>query len=43
MAGTGRANIWRIENGKYAVTVDLLGKIADALGYEVDFIAKKQD
>ena len=31
-------NIARIETGKYSTGVDLLGKIADALGFEIDFV-----
>jgi transcriptional regulator with XRE-family HTH domain len=30
------ANIYKIENGKYNVSIDILGKICEALGYHVD-------
>ena len=33
-------NIARIETGRYSTGVDLLSKIADALGYKLDFIEK---
>lgn len=36
--GIQRAHITRIEAGKYSVGVDLLDKIAVALGMEVDFV-----
>ena len=33
-------NIARIETGRYSTGIDLLSKIADALGYKFDFIEK---
>ena len=36
--GIFQSNIARIEKGKYAVTVDILGRIADVLGMKVDFV-----
>ena len=39
--GLKRQNIERIELGKYSTGIDILGKIADALGYEIDFVKKK--
>lgn len=33
-------NIARIEIGRYSTGIDLLSKIADALGYKLDFIEK---
>ena len=33
-------NIARIETGRYSTGIDLLSKIADALGYKLDFIEK---
>ena len=35
-SGVNFANIYKIENGKYNVSIDILGKICDALGYHVD-------
>lgn len=35
MAGLDRTNIAKIENGKYSVGVDVLGKICKALGVEL--------
>ena len=35
-SGVNFANIYKIENGKYNVSVDILGKICEALGYHVD-------
>lgn len=37
-AGIDAANLSRIENGKYSVGLDILSKIATALGKKVDFI-----
>lgn len=37
-AGMKQGNIARIETGKYSTGIDLLSKIAHALGYEIDFI-----
>ena len=34
--GVNFANIYKIENGKYNVSIDILGKICEALGYHVD-------
>lgn len=34
--GVSFANIYKIENGKYNVSIDILGKICEALGYHVD-------
>lgn len=38
LAGIDAANLSRIENGKYWVGLDILSKIATALGKKVDFI-----
>lgn len=35
IAGLDRTNIAKIENGKYSVGVDVLGKICKALGVEI--------
>lgn len=35
-SGVNFANIYKIENGKYNVSIDILGKICEALGYHVD-------
>lgn len=35
MSGLDRTNIAKIENGKYSVGVDVLGKICKALGVEL--------
>lgn len=40
MADVSFANIYKIENGKYNVSIDILGKIADALGVEIELIEK---
>lgn len=34
--GVNFANIYKIENGKYNVSIDILGKICEALGCHVD-------
>ena len=36
--GVNFANIYKIENGKYNVSVDILGKICEALGCRIDLI-----
>ncbi len=41
LTGIASGNIARIEKGKYSTGIDLLGKIGDALGYELDFVIKK--
>lgn len=38
--GLLRNNISRIEQGKYSVGVDILAKIGDALGVQIDFVKK---
>ena len=37
-AGLNQSNIWRIENGKYSVGIDILAKIAEALEAKVDIV-----
>lgn len=41
MSGVIYSNISKIENGRYNVSVDILGKIADALGVELTMIEKE--
>jgi len=38
LTGLAPGNIARIETGKYSTGIDLLSKIGDALGYELDFV-----
>ena len=38
--GLQRSHIVRLEQGKYGATIDVLSAIADALGYQIDFIEK---
>lgn len=38
LAGIDAANLSRIENGKYSVGLDILSKIAAALGKKLDFV-----
>ena len=38
MVGLKYANVRSIEEGKYATTLDILNKIADALGVKLDFV-----
>ena len=38
LAGIDAANLSRIENGKYSVGIDILSKIAAALGKKIDFV-----
>lgn len=37
LSGLAFTTISKIENGKYNVSVDILGKVADALGYRLTF------
>ena len=41
--GLARVNISRIENGRYSPGLDILAKIADALGCELDIAEKSPD
>ena len=41
--GLAFTTISKIENGKYNVSVDILGKVADALGYKLTFEPKEED
>lgn len=40
LTGIDAANLCRIEQGKQSVGIDVLSKIANALGYKVDFVKK---
>lgn len=40
-SGVHYSNIAKIENGKYNVSVDILGKVADALGYKLTFAERR--
>lgn len=40
LTGIGSGHIARIELGKYSTGIDTLSKIAEALGYKIDFIKK---
>lgn len=41
IAGITTANVRSVEAGKYAVNIDVLNKIAEALGAELRLIEKK--
>ena len=41
LTGIAPGNIARIETGKYSTGIDILSKIGDALGYQLDFIENK--
>ena len=36
--GVTAQNITKIEHGKYNVSIDILGKICEALGYRIDIV-----
>ena len=38
--GVNFANIYKIENGKYNVSIDILGKICDALEVKLELVEK---
>ena len=40
LTGLDRANIAKIENGRYNTGIDILGRIADALGVNIELIEK---
>lgn len=42
MSGVNFANIYKIENGKYNVSIDILGKICDALECRIDIMKEEQ-
>lgn len=41
-AGIDASNVCRIEQGRYSVGLDILSKIANALGYQVDFVKMEE-
>jgi len=41
ITGLTQGNLSRIELGMYSTGIDILGKIADALGCDIDFIEKR--
>jgi transcriptional regulator with XRE-family HTH domain len=42
-SGVHYSNIAKIENGRYNVSVDILGKVAEALGYKLAFEPREED
>lgn len=38
LCGVSAQNITKIEHGRYNVSIDILGKICEALGYRIDLI-----
>ena len=38
LTGIAPGNIARIESGKHSVGVDIMGKLASALGVRIDFV-----
>ena len=43
LTGINAANICRIEQGKQSVGLDILSKIANAMGYRIDFVKLNTD
>jgi DNA-binding XRE family transcriptional regulator len=41
LANIDPANLSRIENGKYSVGLDILSKLASAIGYHIDIVPKQ--
>lgn len=39
-SGVNFANIYKIENGKYNVSIDILGKICEVLDCRIDIVEK---
>ena len=42
-SGVNFANVYKIENGKYNVSIDILGKICDALGCKIEIVKRRVD
>lgn len=42
LSGVNFANIHKIENGKYNVSVDILGKICEALECRIEIVGKEE-
>lgn len=42
LTGIDAANLCRIEQGKQSVGIDVLSKIANAMGYKIDFVELKK-
>ena len=40
LCGVSAQNITKIEHGRYNVSIDILGKICDALDYRIDIVEK---
>ena len=40
LTGIDAANLCRIEQGKQSAGIDVLSKIANAMGYKIDFVEK---
>ena len=38
--GLRRSTIWRVEHGKFPTNIDILGKIAEAIGCRVEVVEK---
>ena len=38
MCGLSQTHVWRVEVGKYSTGIDVIAKIANALGCKVDLI-----
>ncbi len=43
LSGIDPANITRVEQGKHSVGIDVLSKLANTMGYELDFIKIKKE
>lgn len=43
LCGVSSQNITKIEHGRYNVSVDILGKICDALGRKIEIVKKEAD
>lgn len=42
LSGVNFANIHKIENGKYNVSIDILGKICGVLGCRIEIVGKEE-
>ena len=42
MCGLTHIHIWRIETGKYSTGIDIIAKVANALGCKVDLMENEE-
>lgn len=43
LTGLSQSNIWKIETGKYSVSIDILSRICEQLGKKIDIVEKDEN